>query len=50
MANARAGARMTKSFHDRCTLTTVVISSKEFKGSPAMLASGGDKRLSVKVV
>ena len=38
-ANARAGVRMRRSVHDRCTLTTVVISPGEFKGSPAMFAS-----------
>jgi hypothetical protein len=30
---------MRKRFHNRCTLTTVVISPREFKGSPAMLAA-----------
>jgi hypothetical protein len=38
-ANARAGVRMRKSFDDKCTLTTVVNSPREFKGSPAMFAS-----------
>ena len=29
--------RMKKSFHDRCTPTTVVRSPEEFKGSPAAM-------------
>ena len=32
------GVRMRKSFDDKYALTTVVISPREFKGSPAMLA------------